>query len=296
MQNKVWSVCISLHPYQSITTYISCSCALPNYVSGAFFKHVTDNCQLYLGKFQLSFPKLKIFFLFWDYTEVKTTPNQHIDYFDSLQGEKKLKNYYCCWSFTSPEQLCRAAKSLNIFILFWEMLLSHQTIRNWNMLHVAQRVTLLPLELWVMGHHFLVPRPSSGKTNFPGEGQPSKSKHYLWSHFNLTVIPTKKKQVEVSEKSTTQKSLKKSYMCSRNSNTFMGTTYSDVYSVQGTTFFRTYTLRWYLFKKLADNSSMAVLHLQHCTNKLTTIKQNIRNRITLFIISSEGRLIIIIII
>ena len=90
--------------------------------------------------------------------------------------------------------------------------------------------------------------------------------------------------------------LKLSYMCSRNSNTFIGTAYAVVYSVQGTTLFRTYTLRWYLFKKLADNSSMAVLHLQHCTNKLTTIKQNIRNRITLFIISSGGRLIIIIII
>ena len=203
-QNKVWSVYISLHPYQSIPTYISCGCALPNYVSGAFFKHVTDNCQLYLGKFQLSFPKSKIFFLFWDYTEVKTTSNQHNDYFDSLQGEKKLKNYHCCWSFTSPEQLCRPAKSLNIYILFWQILLSHQTIRNWNMLHVAQWITLLPRQLWVMGHHFSVPRPSSGKTNFPGEGQPSKSKHYLWSHFNLTVIPNKKKQLEVLEKSTTQ--------------------------------------------------------------------------------------------
>ena len=148
--------------------------------------------------------KIKDFFLFWDYTEVKTTPNQHIDYFDSLQGERKLKNYHCCWSFSSPEQLCRPAKNLNIFILFWQMLLSHQTIRNWNMLHVAQWVTLLPLQLWVMGHHFSVPRPSSGKTNFPGEGQPSKSKYYLWSHFNLTVIPKKKKQLEVSEKSTTQ--------------------------------------------------------------------------------------------
>ena len=121
--------------------------------------------------------KIKDFFLFWDYTEVKTTSNQHNDYFDSLQGEKKLKNYHCCWSFTSPEQLCRPAKSLNIFILFWQMLLSHQTIHNWNMLHVAQQVTLLPWQLWVLGHHFSVPRPSSGKTNFPGEGQPSKSKH-----------------------------------------------------------------------------------------------------------------------
>ena len=176
------------------------------------------------------------------------------------------------------------------------MLLSHQTIRNCNMLHVAQWVTLLPLQLWVMGHHFSVPHPSSRKINFPGEGRPSKSKHYLWSHFNLSVIPKKKKQVEVSGKSTMQKSLKKSYMCSYNSYTFIGTTYADVYSVQGTTLFRTYTLWWYLFEKLADNSSMAVLHLQHCTNKLTTIKQNIRNRITLFIISSGGRLIIIIII
>ena len=163
------------------------------------------------------------------------------------------------------------------------------------MLHVAQWVTLLPLQLWVMGHHFSVPHPSSGKTNFPGEGQPSKSKHYLWSHFNLTVIPKKKKQLEVLEKSTTQGL---SYLtCVPVIQILLqGPLTQVVYSVQGTTFFRTYTLWWYLFKKLADNSSMAVLHLQHCTNKLTTIKQNIRNRITLFIISRGGRLIIIIII
>lgn len=152
------------------------------------------NTQLNLRKFQPSFPKSKIFFLFWDYTEVKTTPNQHVDYFDSLQGEKKLKHDHLwasgTWNFTSPEQLCRPTKSHNIFILSWQMLLSHQTIRIWNML--AQQVTLLPLQFLGMGQHFSVPRPSSGKTNFPGEGQLSKSKHYLWSHFTLTVIPKKR--------------------------------------------------------------------------------------------------------
>ena len=131
--------------------------------------------------------------------------------------------------------------------------------------------------------------------------QPNRLPYYhcssgLWDTTFQCPALLQEKQTFLEKGSQASQNIKLSYRCSRNSITFIGTTYADVYSVQGTTFFRTYTLRWYLFKKLADNSSMAVLHLQHCTNKLTTIKQNIRNRITLFIISSGGRLIIIIII